>query len=249
MGRFARAPRVDAPGIRIHWEYGPAWPRGRIRAQREEYFGKFSFDTDGDGKTDTDRKLPERDLYFKHRKRSSAIWLQSLPLSGEMAEKELRVLAQHYVEAASGGTSIRLGSAVNERRYSTRILETRETQVAGQPALEFTFEMANVDQLELSKDSRARIVRVVMMRPGFDLRVDDADYRILLVVAHAAMPDDFNHTLADFASLIGRVGLYPDAALDGAAQAVFACLEGHELDSVRIKVAVGSRGAVTGRSR
>jgi hypothetical protein len=218
---------------------------GRWRPKETaEYRDELRFDTDGDGKTDVNLKLPSYDLRFLHKRRSSEIWLSSVPLSSEYAQTDLRVLAKRYVDAAAGGyATIRLFSA-GEKRYSTRMVGSVETSVAGHPALEFTFEVANVDQLELSKTSRLRLVRIVLVRPGFAMRVDDSDYRVLTIFGHSAMPDDFDHTLSDFASLINRFGPYQDGALDTATDRVLACLEPEGGDSLQLQLEIDGAGNV-----
>lgn len=218
--------------------------------KNDEYLDRLQFDIDGDGRYEEARMFYNYDLRFLHRKRSSVIWLSTFPLSDEHAETDFKVLAERYVEAIAGGTgqaTIQLGRRVRtaDRRYSTRMLGMRDVSVSGQPALEFTFEVANVDQLELARDSRVRHVRIVMLRPGYHVPIGKARYRALMVLGCSAMPGDFNAALPDFVDLVGRLELYPDGVLDVASDDALACLGAVNRDSLEVALRVDGAGRIT----
>jgi len=188
-------------------------------------------------------------LRFLHRRSGAVIWLSTFPLSDEYQETDLRVLGERYVEAVAGGAgyaTIRLGKPVEtyEKRFATRVLTTRDTQVDGAPALEITFEVANVDQLELSSESRMRVVRVVMVRPGFQLRLNGADYRVLVILGHSALPAAFERSLADFAGLVNRVRFSYDAVIDSHSDEVLACLGTLKRDTLTVRFKIDADGHV-----
>jgi len=82
-----------------------------------------------------------------------------------------RVLALSYVDAVSGEGSLVVnlgddGTGTRSQRFATRVLSKAGATLDSTPAYEVTFEVANVDQLQLAENSRWERARFVILRPG-----------------------------------------------------------------------------------
>jgi hypothetical protein len=125
---------------------------------------EYRFDTDGDGSLDKTQTVKKYSLEYHHATTGADMVFSLEPLSVEDARLDLSVLAANYVERSSGsGTvAISIGPGVaieHTKKYASRILDARATTVGGLPAYVVTFDLANVDQLGLSPDSRWRRAR------------------------------------------------------------------------------------------
>lgn len=138
-----------------------------------EYEVDRRFDIDDDGSFDTTRTEPFYDLLLEHTRKDAAMWLRTVPLSRKDRDKALEVIASRYIEAASGAGAIavRFGHEGDvgfvERRFATRVLQSKACEVSGREAYAVDFEVANVDQLQLADTSRWRRGRLVIVRPRF----------------------------------------------------------------------------------
>ena len=194
--------------------------RDRTRPKEsDEYMDVVAFDTTGDGEHDVRERVHRYDLRFLNRRTSAVIWHSTFPMSQTLADTELRVLAQKYVESVAGAdyVTVSLGAASvsEERRHSARMLHSRGIAVDGHRAFEFTFEVANVEQLKLASDSRTRHVRIVMVRPTFGWDADGVTFPVLMVLGYSAQPDDFTRTVGDFARYVNQVSVNYDRFLEG----------------------------------
>ncbi len=185
-----------------------------------DYEGTVTYDADGDGRAEsTENDVPLYDLRLVHQRHDSVIWLSSFPVSDRLSRTELRILAQRYVESVSGAGYVLIqigdqGSAGTERRYATRIVEEGDTVVDGEPAYAVTFEVANVDQLELDSSSRRSRVRIVFLRPGFawTRRGSNGSVRhfpVVVAIGYRAMPEYFDSGLPDFERFLTQIDLGP----------------------------------------
>jgi hypothetical protein len=179
-----------------------------------EFLTTYRFDTDGDGAPDTDEKVFVYDLRFKHRARDALIFTRSLPIAGELRNKDLRVLAQRYFDAISGAgyEAVVLGGIdkVKEQRYAAEIVDKGPAQLAGREAYTMTFDVANVDQVKLTPNARHTRVQVAFVRAPFNYVTssgakEGSSYPVLLVAAYANLPEDFVTDLPDFEKLLGRL--------------------------------------------
>jgi hypothetical protein len=194
-------------------------PNTLSRKDAPEYMTLYSFDLDDDGKYEDKEKLPAYDLLFKHRKTNAQIWVSTIPLSRETAEKELRVLLDNYVDAMSGSGAVvfKLGTgiAVDEKRFSARLVEKTPVKMSGKEALAATIEVANVDQLKLSPDARREKARIVLVRPDFRILRErmgqkPVPFRVLMVVGYSNGPEDFDAQYPEFERFLGKIHLLTD---------------------------------------
>lgn len=217
--------------------------------ESDRYLERYSFDIDGDGKPDLGRRLPGADLRFEHRRNGAVMWVSTVPVSERRGELDLHVVAQQHVEWVAGGegyATLRPGRILQstEHRYATRMLGVRDTALSGYSALEFTFEVANVDQLELSRTTRAQVVRMLLLRPDALLTIGSADFPVLMVLGYSAMPDAFDSTLEDWADLVRRIDFKADRELDGRREAVLACRPTTSTQSLGVRLNVDEVGHV-----
>jgi hypothetical protein len=181
------------------------------------YDVKRSYDLDDDGKFDEAEKESFYDVLLEHRTVDANMWLRTVPLSGHDRDKGLRVLADRYVEAVSGAgaVAVRFGaeSVISiEKRFASRVLATSPCTVSGREALLVDFEVANVDQLQLSESARWLRGRLVLVRTGYQREItptgaQPVPFPVLMLVGMSASPSDFAALEADFDGFLGRVAL------------------------------------------
>jgi hypothetical protein len=168
-----------------------------------------SFDHQDDGRVDARERVLRYDLKLVHRRRNAELFVRSVPLGQGRRESELRVLARDYVESVAGAgyVNVQLGAiAVGiERRYATRVIEEHPFVVSGFAAWAVTFDVANVDQLQMSDDASFERVRVVLVRTNLGWRSGDHMYPVLLIVGYASHPDDFAQDLDGLDTLLNLI--------------------------------------------
>ena len=197
-----------------------------------DYQHVIKLDSDGDGELDVRRKVTTYELLLRHLKNDGHIWVRNLTASTQFRETDLRVLALNYVDAVSG-----TGEMVSdpqgetkvtiERRFATRVLDAAEATLDGRPAYTVTFEVANVDQLQLSQDSRWERASVILVRPGFHYRVNEIDFPVFMLLGYSNRPEDFEQGRAAFEQLVGRVQFLSEKELVASrTDEIFACEDG-----------------------
>ncbi len=176
--------------------------------QGGEYELRRHYDTDDDGNVDEHETAPVFDLLFRHVHKDAEIWLRTVPISKSDTNKELAVLAQRYVDAVSGeGTVLVRSDEAHSRRYATKILSQGACAVGGHPAFRIDFEVANVDQLQLTPNARWSRGRIVLIQTAFRHSVGRRKDRVP-VVMHAGLssePADFERMAGDFEHLLDHV--------------------------------------------
>jgi hypothetical protein len=213
--------RADAP-------MGEAWRldnyvfKGSVPVRLKSGTGyevQRSYDTNDDGEVDETETEPFFDLLFDHKRIDARMWVRTVPLSTHDAEKQLAVFAERYVRAASGAGSVlvRFGSedgdvAVVEKRMALRVLSSAECAVSGRPAHRVDFEVANVDELQLSKDARWSRGRLVIVQTPYFKTLDEsattpARYPVLMLVGASSSPGEFGAIEGDFGTLLDRLVL------------------------------------------
>ena len=122
------------------------------------------------------------------------------------------MLLERYVEGISGTGSVVVISmpdeqkvAVADKHYATRVTELRKVQLDGVDGLAATVEVANVDQLQLSPNSRWLRSKLVFVRPGFRYAMGTSSdgsathaWPVLLVAGYSNSTADFDASLPDF---------------------------------------------------
>ncbi len=199
------------------WRLDSAYEKhGKLKAKNTpDYETKFSFDTDGDDKVDTNRTELIYDLRYVHKVHSGVIWLRTVPISNELREKELRVLMQDYVDevAGAGYEVVNIGQArlMMEKRYAAEILHRGRGEIGSAEAYGASFAVANIDQVQVDKDARRERVMVVISRPGFEYEIGPhsgskgTSYPVLFIAGYSSLPDDFDAGIQDFQALLQRV--------------------------------------------
>ncbi len=177
------------------------------------YLSTVALDHQDDGRIDHRERVLRYDLKLVHRQRNAELFVRSVPLGNQRRDSELRVIAREYVESVAGAgyVNVQIGPvAVGvERRFATRVLEEHPFVVSGFPAYEVTFDVANVDQLQMSQDASFERVRVVLVRTNAHWKLQQGAspyvYPVLLIVGYAAHPDDFGRDLGDLDTLLNLI--------------------------------------------
>jgi hypothetical protein len=177
--------------------------------ETRDYLTTYGFDTDGNGSVDRKEQAFVYDLRFKHRLRDSSIFVRTIPIGGDLRDKELRVLVQRYIDESSGAGYEAVNFAgrvvVTEQRFAAELRERGDATLAGQPAYQATFDIANVDQLRVSPNARRTRVRIVFSRAPFEHAVQKEKFPVLLVAGYASLPEDFDKDLPSFNKLLGHI--------------------------------------------
>ncbi len=194
------------------------WTRGTPTDEKRgrEYFVTREYDLDDDGDADVRRDEPYYDLLLEHRRKDAVIWLRSVPISNDDREKDLSVFARNYVEAASGSTSalVRFGLDGPVRgagkRLASRVLSQAGCSIALSPAYRVDFEVANVDQRDLTPGARWTRNRVVLLRTPFRHVPSPEEHKdisvpVVMLAGLRAAPEDFEALSADFDRLLDRI--------------------------------------------
>jgi hypothetical protein len=176
-------------------------------------------DVDGDDEDERMERASYYDLRLEHRRNNGSIWVRTFPVSEVTDGKALTVLVQNYVEniAAAGyftaGISEAGAVSVEERRFATRILDTEATSIGGHDAAAVLFDVANVNQLQMSLSARSARALVFISRTPFRYRVRTAlgvrEWPVLMLVGFANAPDDFDASLPDFQRFLGAIQMSP----------------------------------------
>jgi len=183
------------------------------------YWVKRLYDLDDDGTFETKRKEEFYDLLLEHHEKDAQLWVRTVPISTHDRGKDLSVLAERYVEAVagSGSVAVQFGSegpvGSIERRFASRVLGTRDCMHNGRAAHRIDFEVANVDQLQLSDSARWVRGSLVLVRTGYSERVDPSQsrpsvmYPVLMLVGVSARPQDYAGIASDFDLLLQKTVL------------------------------------------
>jgi len=178
-----------------------------------DYVATYSFDMDGDGETDRREQGFLYDLRFKHKHRDALIWLRTLPISADLREKDLRVLVQRYIDEVSGAgfeaVQLTRGSIViREKRYAANVISRGSFTVAKHEAFESTFDVANVDEVQINPNARKTRVRIALIRTPFNYpkrQLDKVEFPVLMLVGYANLPEDFAKDEPAFDSILSHI--------------------------------------------
>lgn len=192
----------------------------------DPYVSTMGLDDDGDGDYEVQVRIPTYDLLFKHRRDDGVIFLSTFPVSQHAGDRELSIMLRDFVESAAlsgqithkhGDRTVRTSSPM-----ASRILASRPVMVRGFPAHEVIFEVANVQQLELTPSARWERGHVVVVRaemvfnreqsqrslrvPGAHRRIESTTfYPVLMVIGYSNHPDEFDSHYDDFQEFLGRI--------------------------------------------
>lgn len=175
-----------------------------------------SLDLEGDGTDEPLNQAPYYDLRLDHRRNNGRIWLRTFPIPDSVQDKDLQVLVENFVEniAAEGYYTAGVSAGhlvVQSRTYATKMLDTQRIGVSQQDAAAVLFDVANVNQLQMSADARAARAMVVMIRTPYEFTFSSARGRrswpVLMLAGYANAPADFDGGLEDFKRFLQSIDL------------------------------------------
>ena len=191
----------------------PQW----VQKRGPGYVVNRSYDLDGYGERDWEsRNFPVYDLRLTHRHTDGVVWLRSHPLSAELKDKELRVLAQRFVDASSFTRTslVQLDEGDGpihavEERWAAVLRSGQDCKVAGAPAYRADFEVYDVDRAQAGGKAPQVRVALVLVDPGFVTLVgppdDQRGFDTVLVAGYSNRPEDFDADAPDFEALLQHV--------------------------------------------
>jgi hypothetical protein len=178
------------------------------------YEATYYIDVDMDGTDDDLGKKFIYDLRFTHKKNAGVIWLRTVPMSSDLKDKELRVLALSYIEAiaATYYEVVQLGGKLyrttSEKIYATTIIEQITGTVAKQQSYGVTFDVANIHQIQLAPESRVQRVLLLLIKTPFLLEETKSNpLPVLMIAGYSNLVEDFDGSLGDFKEFISRISI------------------------------------------
>jgi hypothetical protein len=159
------------------------------------------------------------DLKFSHKSSDASLWVRALPIPLNMRERALKVLAENWVKGLNGTVyDFTFGASVDAKRIATKMVESKETTVSGQPAHEVLFDLVNLDQLELDPNAPRTRVRALFISAPLKkaLRAPDSLRAVepgaeatpaLLFVGYAASEKEFEAQLGAFEGFVQRISI------------------------------------------
>ena len=203
---------------------GPDWRvdnlvRTRLGAVMDkrgpEYSRVIGVDAYNDGTVSSRETVPRYELRLVHNSTPGLIWLSHLTLPSRFRNNTLSTLARLYVDSVAGaGIEVSSFGGVEVTRYATRILSEESRAVDGYEAHHVVFEVADVDQLQLSRDARWRRAELLLVRSGFLWPHKSGRIARLvptvLVVGHENFPENFLRTSAAFNRLVASIDFRRD---------------------------------------
>lgn len=204
---------AGAPGVFVSEDWRlENYVEGETPRTGAGYETEIWVDNDDDGQSDTHFTMPVNDLRLVHRQTGAVVWLRTIVLSQHDRDRALDGLVRDYIDAASGlGVSALQsvqGSAVGvTRRFATESVDNFALQVDGREAFGATFDLANVDQIQLEHDRRFQRIRIVLVRTGrtylpSPTRRSIEPFPALLLFGCASRPEDFGIVSAALRTLV-----------------------------------------------
>jgi hypothetical protein len=165
------------------------------------------------------------DLELVHRSSGGVIWARTIPLPPALTDTNLRVLMDDYAAALSGTgffasdvVSAGGNAVAKAQEFATKVVQAKQTSVAGHDAYDATIELANVDQIKLDPNRREAIGRIVLVRTDYfneslaRRHLNDEHKvrrRIVMMLGYSNNPTDFPAQLPDFERFISQISLGP----------------------------------------
>jgi hypothetical protein len=202
--QYAASPMKLLPGAwRVsNFRYDGAAPDQQLTQGAHQ----SAFEWTGPSGVQSDQSAVTYDLQISHTS-NAAIWVRSLPIPSSFRHKSISVLLENYVNDLTGSIyDFYLGSARQERRVATQVLDRGPLTVGGVKAHFVTFEIVNLDQLQMNQSAprvRAKLVLVqVSLRKDF---VGSHYAPAYLMLGYSNDADQFESHLTDFENLLKRV--------------------------------------------
>jgi len=148
------------------------------------------------------------DLKFRHGN-GSILAVSTVAVPPRLRKLRLSAVAEEWANSYSGMQfSFASGSA---RRIASKIIESKAREVGGQPAREVTFDVVDVDQLQLDPQApRTRIRAVFVHAPLVKEFLDSGLVSpAFLFVAYASDEHKFVKLTADYEGILARIHFEP----------------------------------------
>lgn len=187
-----------------------------------DYRGPQKLDLAGDGTLEKVR-VYYFDLKLDNKKTNAVIWVQTIPLGRDRAERNLKNLAEDYAEALSGSGFYATVTDPETREvrgrtktFAARLLDGKDTKLGGFDAYDARLDLANVDQLRLDPNARTSMIRIVLVRPPYLIGwgADHKPTPALIRIGYQASPGDFEAGLPDFERFLSLLELAPTQTKD-----------------------------------
>jgi hypothetical protein len=140
---------------------------------------------------------------------NATIWVRLVPLPERVRSKEIRFLAENYVNNLTGSFySDSLEPQLGERRISAKILSSDPLSVIDYAARRVRFEVVNLDQLEHDPNAPRETVEVVIVKGPFQIQtIGTARGAVpaVLVLGYANGAAEFDKLYPDFTWLLQNV--------------------------------------------
>ncbi|HEY2509910.1 MAG TPA: hypothetical protein VGI39_03615 [Polyangiaceae bacterium] len=187
-----------------------------------DYRGPQKIDLAGDGTFEKIR-VYYFDLKLDNKKTNAVIWIQTVPLGRDRAERNLKNLAEDYAEALSGSGFYATVTDLQRREvrgrgktFAARLVDGKDTKLGGFDAYDARVDFANVDQLQIDPNARRSMIRVVLVRPPYLIGwgEDHKPTPALLRIGFEASPGDFEAGMPDFERFLSLLEFAPAQSKD-----------------------------------
>jgi len=227
---YVLAHRAEGAGV-----LAPEWlPHVRAGEARE-----VPMDQDADGVLDASLEVPVFDLLYTRGAAGGAVFVSTFPTSREAAAGDLGQILTGYVATAARAGQVAYGFPRTIPRSgeprASRVLGSRPREVAGRPAHEILFEIADVPAGRVTESTVWSRGHVVLVRP--DLTFSDQQYSrtrgsstaaffpVLMVLGYANHADAFGAHHDEFEDLVNRLRFPVEPSLEPLANALRDCVE------------------------
>lgn len=196
-------------------------------------------DQDADGVLDDTVEVPVFDLLYARGAAGGSIFVSTFPTSREAAAGDLSQILTGYVATAARAGQVTYGFPRTISRsaqpMASRVLGSRPREVAGRPAHELLFEIANVPEGRVTDATVWSRGHVVLVRP--DLTFSDQQYSrtrgsstaaffpVLMVLGYANTAAAFGAHHDEFEDLVSRLQFPVEPALEPLANALRDCVQ------------------------
>ena len=227
---YVLARRADGAGV-----LAPEWqPHVRAGEARE-----VPADQDGDGVLDASLEVPGFDLLYTRGAAGGSVFVSTFPTSREAAAGDLSQILTAYVATAARAGQVAYGFPRTVPRsaqpMASRVLGSRAREVAGRPAHEILFEIADVPEGRVTDATVWSRGHVVLVRA--DLTFSDQQYSrtrgsstaaffpVLMVLGYANHAAAFGAHHDEFEDLVNRLQFPVEPSLEPLANALRDCVQ------------------------
>lgn len=195
------------------WELENYFQNVRGKPTREKDQGIYQDKMEWIDEVGTSRETSyvPNDLKFRHDS-GSILVVSTVAVPSRLRKLRLSAVAEQWANGYSGMQfSFKSGEG---HRSASKILESKARRVGGQSAREVTFDIVDVDQLQLNPDApRTRVRAVFIQAPLIKEFISPSisSPAFLFVGFAATSPRDFDNLVSDYESLLGRIHISKQA--------------------------------------